>query len=332
MAFEIIDVLNAQGIDAVALYDRPDFEYDKHSIRVPRVWSPIVRIPKETKSLKSVLKRTKDYMTGRSRRPAANAKRCAEWVKRRGDIIIVPENVSDWLPNKVPKNVPLVILNQNPFSFFRASSRSGFVKRRFVESISVSGVCSESDRIVLGRASKRIPIFISEQTYGYQEEKKFQVAYMPRKRGSDSNFLVKALKESNLLQAVPFVPIDGLSSAEAARVIQESLFFLSFSEREGFGLPAAEAMATGALVIGYTGVGGDEFFDSETGFLVPEDNLISFYHEALSVICAYNGDKEYFDKKRKAASQIILRNYSRENFELEVSRVFSEIGKSNSSL
>lgn len=328
--FDIIDVLNAHGIDAAALYDRPDFEYDKHSIRVPRVWSPKVRIPREKNSIKSMLKRAENYMTGRSRRPVTNAKRCAEWVKSSGDIIVVPEYVADWLPTKLPRNVPLVVLNQNPFSLFSASRRSEFDKNRFVDSISLSESCSESDRIVLGRDSKRVSIHISEKIYAYQDEKKFQVAYMPRKRREDSRFLVNALKDSDLLQDVPFVPIDGVSGTEAAQMIRESLFFLSFSKKEGFGLPAAEAMATGALVIGYSGVGGDEFFDGETGFLVPEDNLINFFHQACSIIYAYGENREHFDEKRKAASQSILRKYSRENFENDVLRVFSEIGKSSS--
>ena len=326
--FDIIDVLNTQGIDAVALYDRPDFEYDRHSIRAPRVWSPRVQPPKEKNNIKSALKRTKEYLVGGNRRPAANAQRCSEWLEKNGDIIIVPEYVSDWLPNRISGNTPLVILNQNPFAFFRASRRLGFEKSRFVDSISVSEACSESEKIILGDYFKRVSIFIPEEIYGYQEDKKFQVAYMPRKRGEDSSFLVGALKTSGLLRQVQFIPIDGVSGVEAARTIKDSLFFLSFSEREGFGLPAAEAMATGALVIGYSGVGGDEFFDDETGFLVPEDNLIKFYHEAISVICSYGRNKDSYDEKRKAASRKILQKYNRKSFELEVTRAFSEIARS----
>ncbi len=323
--FDMIEVLNAQGIDAVALYDRPDFEYDRHTIRAPRVWSPKVQDTTDKKDVKSILKAGEMYLTGRNRRPVTNAKTCPEWMVRNGDLLVVPEYVSDWLPNRLPANIPLVLLNQNPFAFFRASQRVGFNKSRFSDSISVSEACAKSTRIVLGRETERISVQVSEELFSYQDNKKLQFAYMPRKRGNESLFLVNSLKESDIFTGFSFTPIDGVSGVEAAKIIRESLFFLSFSEKEGFGLPAAEAIATGAIVIGYSGVGGDEFFDDDTGFLVPEDNLMAFYDKVISVVCSYDRNKEIFDEKRRSASRKILETYSKRNFKIGVIEVFSRL-------
>ena len=50
------------------------------------------------------------------------------------------------------------------------------------------------------------------------------------------------------------------SEAAVADILRESQVFLSFGHPEGFGLPPAEALACGCLVIGYHGGGGREYF------------------------------------------------------------------------
>ena len=47
--------------------------------------------------------------------------------------------------------------------------------------------------------------------------------------------------------------------------MSESLVFLSFGHPEGFGLPVAEAIASGCAVIGYSGLGGRELFFYDSG-------------------------------------------------------------------
>ncbi|MEM6638192.1 MAG: glycosyltransferase [Pseudomonadota bacterium] len=330
VVIDVISVLNTHGIAAFALHDRPDFEYDRHAIRAPRLWSPVTRPPRETFTVRSTLRRLRDDLLGQNQAPPGNADNCPEWKFEPGDIVVVPEYVSDWMPAGLPRHVPLVLFNQGPFLLFRAFGSSGFDADRFADCVSTSEACAAADRMVLGKKSKRIPLFLSEDVYSYQETKSFQVAYMPRKRGQDARILVEALEAHADLAGVPFVAIDGVSTSEAARILRESLFFLSFSEREGFGLPAAEAMATGALVIGYSGIGGDEFFDATTGFKVPEDNLMKFYDEAVSVISGYRENKPELDEKRRHASKAILGKYNRERFETEVVRVFSEIANNTS--
>lgn len=127
------------------------------------------------------------------------------------------------------------------------------------------------------------------------------------------------------MKDISFVPIDGLSNTDAAKKIGESLFFLSFSEREGFGLPAAEAMATGSIVIGYSGVGGDEYFNEDNGYKVPEDNLMRFYEDAIRIVGGYQENRKSFDTMRRKVSQNILEKYSEDEFKRGVLQSFSAI-------
>lgn len=319
---DMIDVLNRTGFEALALYERPDFEYDSYVLRAPRLWSPHLVRPRDRRSLKAL---AKGLLGGGPGKTPGNAPPCPAWTAEPGDVVVVPEYVSDWMPGQLPDGVPRLLFNQNPFSLFRAFTRPGFDRTAFAGALSVSEACAAGCRMVLGPAQTpaHIPLFISKELYAYQPDKRFQVAYMPRKRGADTAALIKALTATKGLEDVPFVPIDGLSNAEAAELLRASLFFLSFAEREGFGLPAAEAMATGALVIGYTGVGGDGFFTEATGFPVPEDNLMAFYSQTVSVIEGYRAEPQAFDARRAQASETILATYNRPRFETEVARVFA---------
>ena len=315
---DMIDALNRAGFEALALYERPDFEYNSYVLTAPRLWLPGLLPPRRDGTLKVAVK----ALLNGSNKVAANAAACPEWKPAPGDVVIVPEYVSDWIPQRLPEGVPLILLNQNPFSLLRAFAKPGFEHKNFVGSICASEACAAGSRMVLGQDPEQIPLFISEELYSYQSDKIFQVAYMPRKRREDTAALIKALKATESLRDVPFVPIDGLSNTKAAQLLRESLFFLSFSEREGFGLPAAEAMATGALVIGYTGIGGNEFFNEATGFPVPEDNLVAFYERAVSVIEGYQANPQSFDAHRAEASRTILETYTKPKFEAEVLRIF----------
>ena len=80
----------------------------------------------------------------------------------------------------------------------------------------------------------------------------------------------------------PLVPIRGMSEREVARTLQRSAIFLSLSERDGFGLPPAEAMACGAYVIGYPGGGGEEFFDP--AYSAPVSSLGEFVRTVRAAV------------------------------------------------
>lgn len=325
---DVIDVLNSNGFTALALHGRPDFEYNLHVVKAPRVWSSLVHYPKTTQGLRQFARTVRNFSLTRSSKPKSNASPCPEWVIEEGDVVIIPEYAADWLPAKLPSDVPLILFNQGPFVLIDASLRPGFQRDRFTKSLSSSEASSAGSRMILGTEPEKIPLFISDDLYAYQKHKSLQIAYMPRKRKRDSAALIKALKAVPSLRNIPFIPIDGVSTDEAARLLRESLFFLSLPEREGFGLPAAEAMATGALVIGYTGIGGDEFFTDMNGFPVPEDNLMKLYETVIAVTARYQENPAPLDELRLQASEFILSNYPRLQFEKEVVRIFSEIQSS----
>ena len=323
VTLELIDVLNRNGFNALAIYERPDLSHNAHTLEAPRVWSARVAKPKPAKRGRRLMLAI-DKVLGLGAKAPGNAAHCAEWQPEPGDVLIVPEFVAHWLPDRMPAGMPKYLVNQNAFSLLRISILPGFDVSAFAGSIATSDICDASSRMILGTEPTRLPLFLSKELYEFEPNKKFQIAYMPRKRQRDAKILVKALKAHPALADMTFVPIQGLSSAEAARLTRESLFFLSFSWLEGFGLPPAEAIATGCITMGYTGVGGDEFFTEETGFPVPEENLPAFYDTVVSVVERYRETPDALEAFRRQASEKLLAKYPRDAFEREVLRIFGE--------
>ena len=54
--------------------------------------------------------------------------------------------------------------------------------------------------------------------------------------------------------------LDNADEQDVADIMKESILFLSLGHPQGFGLPIAEAIASGCAVAGYSGLGGMELF------------------------------------------------------------------------
>ena len=101
-----------------------------------------------------------------------------------------------------------------------------------------------------------------------------------------------------------------MNEQQVAQCMKQSAIFLSFNINEGFGMPPAEAMACGCIVVGYTGQGGNEIFNSEFSYPIPDRNVQEYVKTLEKVIKAFNVNPELFVEKGKKASEFILTNYS----------------------
>ena len=87
-----------------------------------------------------------------------------------------------------------------------------------------------------------------------------QLCYMPRKNVRDSLVVIEMLRRHKWFKNWKIVQIKHETQSAVAEIMRKSLIFLSFGHPEGFGLPVAEAMASGCHVVGYSGLGGRELF------------------------------------------------------------------------
>lgn len=248
------------------------------------------------------------------------------------DVLVIPETRLSVL-NGLPKRNLKIIFNQGPFLTLSQQLPAAALSPSFYSDNSVIGI------IVASNLNRRLHEFVFpevktvlaqvfiEGSFRYSDRKKIQFAFMPRRNMQDALAISNMVKLRGVASDSEFVAIDGLSQNEVVATLGESLIFLSFAQREGFGLPSAEAMASGCIVIGYTGCGGEEFFDPEYCFPVRDGDLCGFVETIENVVKQYRADPSQLDAMRRKASERIRHRYSREKSKKSVIAAFSSLLK-----
>ena len=140
--------------------------------------------------------------------------------------------------------------------------------------------------------------------------------WMPRKNPQQVQAVLMGIQRAGLQHSSGWQgePLEGLNHAQVADRLNGARLFLSFGHPEGFGLPIAEAMASGCWVVGYSGGGGRELFrygaSEEVGFgnwsafveavqraltafaTQPRETELRLQRQALAVRSLYNYDQE----------------------------------------
>lgn len=244
------------------------------------------------------------------------------------DWIVVPEvfppqsfKALSGMPSKI------VIHNQNPFYSFR-----GFSSMDEMNRFPLAGglCCSNFTRdTLLGWGStvdwqvvrpQVLDVFSRNQV----RHKKKQIAFMPRKRPEDVNLLRGVFLSIYPEHAdVPWIEIKDMSRSQVAQNLGESLVFASFSKNEGLGLPPLEAMASGCLVCGFHGEGGQEYASEQNGWWVPDGNWTRFAHALNAALTCSHADIEH---RRAVARQTVVQ-FSEAQFVNDLSTAWSSLLK-----
>ena len=155
--------------------------------------------------------------------------------------------------------------------------------------------------------------------------RRHQIAFTPRRRGSDVVQLQHLLRARGLLDSWALAPVMGRSELETASIMRSSMIFISLNEREGFGLPPAEAMASGCFVVGYPGLAGREYFDDSYCSPVPEGDILALVR-AVEQACEDGAARsEALLARGAAASEHILSTYSEVGLKADLSSVFEPL-------
>jgi len=296
--YRFCEIANELGFDAAVMHGKRGFQISNFNHNAPVVFNSKWKRSSRSKSVR----RTLDYAVGRF---IGNVKETEVHSK---DVIILPENRLFRVHEIFPKN-PKIVLNQNPFLAARQGKPESI--SNIIGSLNTSEVCLEvSRRLLSTKPSFLVPCWIERDVFSYKKTKKLQIAYMPRRNAKDAVMVFKLLEASGVIADVQVVPVSGMTLEQVAQILGDSIMFLSFADREGFGLPGAEAIASGCLTVGYTGIGGDEFFERFGGWPIAQQDILSYADTVAEILGRYKSDPSTLDGIRMENAENIALHYN----------------------
>ncbi len=210
-----------------------------------------------------------------------------------------------------------VVFNQNCYYTFRgfpldwSEEQMPYTHPDVVAALVVSRDSEEYLRYLFPRLPLyRLRYSIDPELFAPGTPKRDQIAFMPRKQGEDMVQVLNILRVRQALGGFALVPIHNKTEAETAEILRASRVFLSFGHPEGFGLPAAEAMACGCITIGYHGGGGREFFRPDVGFPIEVGDILGFARTVESVLCLCRQAPQVLESLTQRAAAFIHETYT----------------------
>ena len=135
-------------------------------------------------------------------------------------------------------------------------------------------------------SAARIRCGIDQAIFHTGDLKTRTIAYMPRRRSEEAAEVLAIVGARGALDGWDVVTITNRSEADAAAIMRRASVFLAFSHREGFGLPPAEALACGCVVVGFNGFGGRDIGDHP--LWVPEGDTVAFARTLEEVLRSWD--------------------------------------------
>lgn len=151
------------------------------------------------------------------------------------------------------------------------------------------------------------------------------ISYMPRRGVEDARLVFALLRGHGVLEGWEVRPLERLSQTEVADKLRSTTVFLNFAYQEGFGLPAAEAMACGAYVVGFHGFGGREYLRPEFSHPVEPGDVLGMARAVEEVIDREAREPGWCQSRGAAAAQFIATEYSPERESQEVVQTYSAL-------
>lgn len=297
--YRYCEMANELGYDAAVMHGKPGFGVDNFTHNAPIVFNYSWKKPSRRKAAFQTIHQASERLLSKNREVVVNS----------GDIIIVPENRL-FRVHEIFPDTQKIVFNQNPF----LAARQGVPRKNvdIIGTLNTSDIClAMSRRLLPEKPAFVVPYWLEREVFKPEKTKKHQIAYMPRRNAEDASMVFNLLAASGATADIKIVPISNMTLDQVAQTLRESLMFFSFADREGFGLPGAEAIASGCLTIGYTGIGGDEFFTRFGGWPIAQQDILTFADTAASILDSYERDPEPLDSLRMKNADAISDHYSK---------------------
>lgn len=248
------------------------------------------------------------------------------------DCIVLPET---WLSN-VPtylNGIPKVIFNQNAYYTFGLDGNINTDTLNLYRHPDIRFVVTVSDDnrrfLVEGCGIDASRVFtvlngIDGDLFYPPERKQRRIVYLSRKHVQHPRSVQLMASQRSFLQRYEFRELPRLSHIDLASELREALVFLSSGHPEGFGLPLAEAIASGCIVVGYHGLASRDFCN-EALHQVEFGDLLGFLNSLESALMEFELSPDLITNKLINYALALRQRYSFDNERQQCLSVWSKI-------
>lgn len=191
-------------------------------------------------------------------------------------LLVLPDDAVNTIRQVAGTPYEVVVFVQNHFNFAAQSIGpvDGFPAERFPRFIGVGATVEAFLRRLYPTAAiETVPAFADERIFRPGPGRQAAIAMVPRKRPVEAEVVRGLLTALHPRHAhLPWRKLEQASEAEMAAAFGASSLFLSLSRLEGLGMTPLEAMASGAVCAGFTGVAGRDYATAENGFWAEEND------------------------------------------------------------
>ena len=233
------------------------------------------------------------------------------------DLLVLPETWLSNVPRYLP-GIPKVIFNQNAFYSFGLEGHCSVDTLDLYQHPDIRGVVTvshDSRRLLVegcGVAAEHCHVVVNgidPQLFHPPQLKMRRIVFMGRKHADHIRKAVLMGRRRPQWQRYEIRELPRLSHDQVASELREALMFLSCGHPEGFGLPLAEALASGCLVVGYHGLGGRDFAEPYM-HCVEFGDLMGFVNGIEAELTRFEQNPQAVITERHQAATTILQRYS----------------------
>lgn len=247
-----------------------------------------------------------------------------------GDILVMPETGgSKW--SFLSRGNPVVMLCQGMDFVFASSDFLTDEPGAYPGWPQAAAAIAVSDAIetfltracLPGLPIHNVPVQVEDWFAPQRKERR--IALMPRRRREDLLGAVQLLRRSGRLDGWEIVLIDGMTQQQVADELGRAAIFLFGAEREGVGLPGAEAMASGCYVVGFTGDGAKEYMLPEHASVIADSDVVGMCDRTLEAMDWFEHDREVYDARAEEGRRWVRSRHNAALVRERVGMAFAQI-------
>jgi glycosyltransferase involved in cell wall biosynthesis len=246
------------------------------------------------------------------------------------DLVVVSELATSLLDDLGPRN-RFVVFNQNPHLMWEQAPEHeviGYMRDpRLAAILVVSDHSLEMVRYAAPSAhAVRLHNSIDPARFFTDGRDPGRVlSYMSRRGLHEAEQALGLLRGHGALDGWEVRRLEGLSENQVAAQLRATTIFLSLAYHEGFGLPAAEAMACGAYAVGFHGFSGREYFRPEFSHPVEPGDVLGLARAVAEVIERERLEPGWCQTRGSAASRFVAESYSPDRERRDVVETYSAL-------